>query len=278
MSHLKEYNTSGGASDGRALGDEWADWDGNFDHVVREGKPLFMAVSAGVLVLADLLLCLLVYLIEPRLFSWSAVLPRFAWGVAVFFIVATAVLMAMLLITVFTGRNLFFAKRLAYIPFGLYFSNAFRLAGLLKISRDRVGHSFVRVSNALSYAMKENGRKEKLLILLPRCLAKEELKAINDLKNVYPLEVHTVSGGELARKKVKELRPTAVIGVACERDLVSGIRDVGQKLSVIGIPNQRPEGPCKNTHIDMKELVGAIEFYLGQPCVVARSVGDEANS
>ena len=109
------------------------------------------------------------------------------------------------------------------------------------------------------------GRQEKLLILLPRCLAKEELVAINALKDRYPLEVHTVSGGELARKKVRELRPTAVIGVACERDLVSGIRDVSQKISVIGIPNQRPEGPCRNTRIDMGELTRAIEFYVGQP-------------
>jgi len=103
------------------------------------------------------------------------------------------------------------------------------------------------------------------LILLPRCLAKEELQAINGLKKIYPIEIHTVSGGELARKKVRELRPTAVIGVACERDLVSGIRDVGQKISVIGIPNERPEGPCRNTRIDMDKLIEAIEFYVGKP-------------
>ena len=86
-----------------------------------------------------------------------------------------------------------------------------------------------------------------------------------EFKNVYPVEIYPVSGGELARKKVREIRPTAVIGVACERDLVAGIRDVGNKFSVIGIPNIRPEGPCKNTYIDLEELEKAIQFYVGQP-------------
>ena len=65
---------------------------------------------------------------------------------------------------------------------------------------------------------------------------------------------------------IRTERPSAVIGVACERDLISGIRDVSPLLPTIGITNQRPEGPCKNTLIDMDALRRAIETFTGESC------------
>jgi hypothetical protein len=53
-----------------------------------------------------------------------------------------------------------------------------------------------------------------------------------------------------------------VIGVACERDLLSGIRDVRHKLSVLGITNTRPNGPCRDTQIDLAELEGALDLCV----------------
>lgn len=265
MSHLKEFKSDVAAPDGRALGDEWADWDGQGGTTIREGKNLFLSFAGVVLLFTDLLICFFIYMIAPRLTAWAPWLPSAAWGAAGLFIAITGFLFVALAATSSSERNLIPLKRSVGPLLDLVFSRAFRLGTLAGISRDRMGHSFVLVSNSVARAMKPAGRQEKLLILLPRCLAKEELVAINALKEKYPLEIHTVSGGELARKKVRELRPTAVIGVACERDLVSGIRDVSQKISVIGIPNQRPEGPCRNTRIDMSELTRAIEFYVGQP-------------
>lgn len=262
MSHLKEYNANTGSTDGRSLGDEWADWDGNVNEAVREGKTLFLSVFGGIVLILNLVLFLLVYLIEPRLGQFTSWLPQVVWVGAALFTSLSIFLYFVLIITVTTNRNLFPSRKIAGILFDLYFSKVFWLAKIFNISRDRIGHSFIRVSNALSCALKSRRREEKVLILLPRCLSKEGLKKINELKDVYPIEIHTVSGGELARKRVKELKPTAVIGVACERDLVSGIRDVGQKISVIGIPNERPEGPCKNTRIDIQELISVIELYV----------------
>ncbi|MBI2341820.1 MAG: DUF116 domain-containing protein, partial [Deltaproteobacteria bacterium] len=65
------------------------------------------------------------------------------------------------------------------------------------------------------------------------------------------------------RKRVKELMPSPKIGIACERELVSGIRDVENKIPVNGQQNPRPNGPCKDTLIDVEELKKAVEFYLG---------------
>jgi len=52
---------------------------------------------------------------------------------------------------------------------------------------------------------------------------------------------------------LKTLRPQAVLAIACERDLTSGIQDVFP-LPVIGILNQRPFGPCCNTRVDIDRV------------------------
>jgi hypothetical protein len=51
--------------------------------------------------------------------------------------------------------------------------------------------------------------------------------------------------------------------VACERDLVSGIHDVAPRIPIIGIPNTRPLGPCKDTMIDVEKFRSAIRFFTG---------------
>ena len=50
--------------------------------------------------------------------------------------------------------------------------------------------------------------------------------------------------------------------MACERDLTSGIADVGN-IPVIGIINDRPNGPCYNTVVDINEFKrGLMILYL----------------
>ncbi len=252
-------------TDKRLLGDEWENWNGVDDDNLQEGNFLFLTTAAFVVILLNVALCLFVYLVSPRLTEWHQSLPLAVWILSFVFIAFTMAWYIQFILTITTGRNCLILKNPISPLFDLIFNGTFRIAKLLGISRDRMGHSFVRSYNKISIATKPKGRKERLLILLPRCLTKEQLKEINSLKDLYPIYVKTVSGGELARKHIKELMPSAVIGVACERDLVSGIRDVGKKLSLIGIPNKRPDGPCKNTHIDMNELVSAIEFYVGPP-------------
>jgi uncharacterized protein len=270
MSHFSEYETAAHDVDNRNLGDEWADWKGEPDPAIEEGKGLFLWI-AGLVTLAIALGCsAFVYLVSPRLAMWWTYLPAIAWIAAGCFIALDVLWYLLLLATVGSGRRVGTSPARARVFFEATFAGAFRIARALRISRDRLGHSFVMTSNAIARATKPLGRQEKLLLLLPRCLEKEQLRRIGELKERYPIAIHTVSGGELARKKVKELAPTAIIGVACERDLVSGIRDVGTKFSVIGIPNRRPHGPCKETSIDMAELIEAIEFFVGPPKDVVR--------
>ena len=85
---------------------------------------------------------------------------------------------------------------------------------------------------------------------------------MKELSEKYQFVAYTAFGGDEARKAVKDHRPDAVIGVACERDLISGIQDTAPKMPVFGIPNKRPEGPCKNTSVDVKELEKIIRYCL----------------
>ena len=69
------------------------------------------------------------------------------------------------------------------------------------------------------------------------------------------------TGGTLARQMVKQIRPKAIVAVACERDLTSGIQDVFP-LPVVGVLNERPFGPCFNTRVDIKRVEAAVLDFL----------------
>lgn len=249
----------------RTLGDEWAEWDGADDKKIEKGPGLFLCFSFLVFLLIDATFGLLYYLTTPRLLQFYKFLPNIVLWAFIFWIVFTTIIFIQLSSTVYLGRNCFFARGQVFLVFELVFTRVFKLAKLFKISRDKMGNSFVKVSNAIVRAVDRSLKNKKLMILLPRCLTKEVLQEIYKLKERFPVEIFTVSGGELARKKVKEINPSAIIGVACERDLVSGIRDVASKIPVIGIPNSRPNGPCKDTVVDVAELTKAVEFYLTEP-------------
>jgi hypothetical protein len=70
------------------------------------------------------------------------------------------------------------------------------------------------------------------------------------------------TGGTLARRVIVETRPNAIVAVACDRDLTSGIQD-SYPIPVIGVLNERPFGPCKNTRVDLAKVKAAMDFFLG---------------
>lgn len=246
----------------RTLGDEWADWSGSGESSVESKKGLFVFFALAVIMFINIGLGFAYYLTLPRLEQFYSWLPALIFISITIWMFVTTVLWVQLAATVYTGKNYFFFKKHLFFIFDLVFQRVFKLAKLLRISRDKMGHSFVLVSNAVVMAVEKKSDKKRVMILLPRCLTKEVIQQIYQFKETYPIEIYTVSGGELARKKVKEYNPSAIIGVACERDLVSGIRDVATKIPVIGIPNQRPDGPCKGTLVDIEEIKKAIEFCM----------------
>ncbi len=74
------------------------------------------------------------------------------------------------------------------------------------------------------------------------------------------LDIFIATGGTIARRIVKEVRPDAIVAVACERDLSSGLVDT-YPLPILGITNERPFGPCLNTRVDLTKVKEALEFF-----------------
>lgn len=69
------------------------------------------------------------------------------------------------------------------------------------------------------------------------------------------------TGGTLARKFVRDYRPRGIVAIACERDLTSGIQD-SNPIPVLGVTNERPNGPCFNTRVEVPQVEEAICFLI----------------
>jgi hypothetical protein len=130
---------------------------------------------------------------------------------------------------------------------------------------------------------KERLNPKKILLLLPHCLQMNEcdIRLTYNIHNCkqcgrcgiceligiadeHEITLFVATGGSLARRIISETRPEAVIAVACENDLSSGISDT-YPLPILGIPNERPFGPCVNTRVDLTKVREAIAFFGTQP-------------
>ena len=77
----------------------------------------------------------------------------------------------------------------------------------------------------------------------------------------YGVKIAVATGGTLARRIVVENKPEAIVAVACELDLTTGIQDT-YPIPVIGVLNERPYGPCMNTRVDLQKVKEAILYFL----------------
>lgn len=161
------------------------------------------------------------------------------------------------------------------------FPMVLNIGRFLKIDQEKIKSSFISVNNQLIRNQKLVFTPQQVLILAPHCLQWSEcphkitvdvencrrcrrcvIHSLHDLKDKYGVNFVVCTGGTLARKYVKKLRPQAVLAIACERDLTSGIQEISP-LPVIGVLNIRPEGPCFNTTVNVDEVEKAIKLLLG---------------
>jgi hypothetical protein len=87
------------------------------------------------------------------------------------------------------------------------------------------------------------------------------VKDLIELSEQYHIKIAVATGGTLARRIIVDNRPEAIVAVACELDLTTGIQD-SYPIPVIGILNERPNGPCINTKVDIQKVKQAISDFL----------------
>jgi hypothetical protein len=185
-----------------------------------------------------------------------------------------------ILVSLLYARKIFLLNGPMRVAVSMLFPVVTGLARLFSVDIDKVKNSYIEVNNQLVRALRMKLKPEQLLLLAPHCLQNTECPykitvdinncrrcgscSINELlriRDVYGINMGIATGGTLARKYVKEYRPRAIVAIACERDLTSGIQD-SNPVPVLGITNLRPNGPCYNTSIHISRVEEAIKHFL----------------
>lgn len=190
------------------------------------------------------------------------------------FIIMVIILVAMISIFTAIKRRKVHPVLLLPVRVGLKLVMPFALfvTDLLKRDKDMIRSLFIDINNLFVQSGNIRKSPDKVMILLPHCLQNSEclLKITGDIMNCKrcgrcvigdirviaeqeKIKVHVVTGGTAARNTIAKENPQIVLSVACERDLAIGISDVN-KIPVVGVLNQRPNGPCINTTVDIKML------------------------
>ncbi|MCL6612358.1 MAG: DUF116 domain-containing protein [Peptococcaceae bacterium] len=245
-------------------------------------KRLFLGLLAGSLLAVGLISFALWYLIfkpgQSLMNQLLVLVLAFFLGISV---LVAGLGMAGMLVALLTSKRLAFLQTPIRIAINVFFPVIIALGRLLKIDVDRIKRSFIEVNNQMVRVTRFRLRPEQVLLLVPHCLQRTQcphkitveinnchrcggccIGDILEVRDRYGINVGVATGGTLARKYVKDYRPRAVVAVACERDLTSGIQD-SIPLPVLGVTNDRPFGPCHNTRIDPAKVEEALNFFIG---------------
>ena len=248
----------------RRLGHEWDEWDGralpnggNYD----SPPALFFAWSALTLVVVLGLVALGLFLLTPRLGGVHARLPVVLWRALLLVGGVLWVWWGVLFLSYEVGRPLLPERLAERGPFLRLMRLTSRVADRFG-RRDWVENAAVKIYNALAVARGRKVGQGELLLLIPRCLSKVTLDGVLGIAGKYGVPVFVATRGQLARRVIRERRPRAVVAVACERDMVSGLHDVAGKIPVLGLTMTLPAGPCKDASLDLGQLERWVQSYV----------------
>ena len=257
-------------------------WKGNDQSVpYKPEKGIFLGLLAFSAFVVLCLLFLSWYVPSVGLGNIHPLLPYALGGLlaAVILVVVGGVLV--LTIAVVKGKDVFQSYRMRGPLIKFFLPLMVMVGGLFRIPKIRIEQSFIEINNQLVKGMGRRLKPERLMILLPHCIQFEKCKIkvtqnvencvgcmkceVGDLLEVsheYNIDLFVSTGGTIARKKVHEKRPHAIVAVACERDLTSGIQDA-YPMPVLAIVNTRPQGYCIGTGVDVTDVRSAIRDLMG---------------
>lgn len=257
---------------------------------IKVKKRIFLGLALGALLLAGAILFIFWYLYSTGAYALLDRSFTAASWVAVFLVICVLAGITLMVASLFSSKSLGMFSPFAFRMINFAYPLALGLAKALHFDTDLVRRSYVEVHNqATKFCIAEKEIK-KIMILAPHCLQKSEcphkitidignckrcgkcpVDGLISIADTYGAKLSIATGGTLAREVVIEYRPDAVVAIACERDLISGIQDV-MPLTVLGVLNQRPNGPCHNTNVDFSQVEGAMRNLLGfQPGIRAKT-------
>lgn len=197
---------------------------------------------------------------------------------ALFLVIALGIVSIILIIL--QGRSQPLFQHLGLLAINILFPIALVLGKRFGIKKDTIKASFIELNNQIVRIQGLIVKPEKILLLAPHCLQWSGcphkitidiyncrrcgrccIDSLHSVAEKYGTRLAVATGGTLARQFVKKYKPEAVVAIACERDLTSGIRDT-QPLPVLGVLNQRPNGPCLNTQVNLNQVEKAIQHFM----------------
>jgi hypothetical protein len=248
----------------RRLGHEWDEWDGkplpnkgDYD----SSPVLFFAWSAVTLILGLGVVALVLFLLAPRLAAVHPSAPAISWSAALIVTAAVWIWWSVLFLSHELRRPLLPEGLAERGPFLRVMRLTSRVADLFG-RRDWVENAAVKVYNTLALMRRRKVGEGELLVLIPRCLSKETLDGVLGIAGRYGVPVFVATRGQLARRVIRERQPRAVVAVACERDMVSGLHDVAGKIPVLGLTMTLPSGPCKDASLNLTQFEEWVRAYV----------------
>ncbi len=248
---------------------------------VQERKRLFIGLLGVALVMAGLFAAAIWYLLFSPERAGIYRIVLFLMAAALIGLISLAGFgLAGIILTIIHSRPVLPFQGPVRVALNTFFPLVLALGKIFRIDLNRIKRSFIEVNNNLVRARQIKIAPHQLLLLAPHCLQNSEcehkitgkvdncrrcgkcsVNRILEIRDRYGIRVGMATGGTLARKYIVDYKPRAIVAIACERDLTSGILDVNP-LPVLGITNLRPNGPCFNTDFSMEQLDEAIRFFI----------------
>jgi len=247
---------------------------------INNSKRLYIGLLCGSLVVIALLVGGAYYLIR---FQDYPLFRGITIGLFSIFIIGFALVVAgtaAIVLTIIRAQNIPSFETSIRMATTFLFPIAVNLGKMFGIARERIWGSYIEVNNFLVKTRRTLAAKGRVVILAPHCLQESNcpFKITTDIMNCkrcgkcdiaglievaekYGAILRVATGGTLARKILGEIRPQAVVAIACERDLSAGIQD-SNPLPVMGVLNRRPHGPCHDTRVDLNRVEEALATML----------------
>lgn len=167
-----------------------------------------------------------------------------------------------------------------YLLYKICYPIIHKLFNTQSLSYQKYATLLVKYNNILQKKQVKKFKASEVLILLPHCLqfascphkitydidncvecGKCVIADFKALKQEYGVTIKVATGGTLARKIISDTKPKVIIAVACHRDLTEGIKDI-EVIPVVGVLNERPNGPCFNTTCDIAKIKEVLDKIL----------------
>ena len=247
---------------------------------MKKDETKFVYALIGIILLVTILVVLSLLLLSIDNTNIIRSIFLIILGILIF-VILTIIWFILAIFRIYREKKLYtFELKLIKIFLGFIYPLLVIISKIFRIDIDSIRRVYGKINNFLIKTKAVKVKNSEILILLPHCLqesnckhkitndinnckmcGKCDIKDIINISNRYNVKAVVATGGTLAREWIKRYKPKAIIAVACERDLASGINDV-KIIPVMGVFNDKPHGPCFNTRVSINKLEEAIKIFL----------------